>query len=92
MTTRNECVDRVSYIDSKGVEHEREPLNYYWDFEQIVDDKEDTPSTIDWDQVRIQASISAMQIMLCRDKYCVYDDIAMQAVGYADALIEKLKK
>lgn len=29
-TNRNECIDRVSYIDSKGVEHPREPLNYYW--------------------------------------------------------------
>ena len=23
--------DSVSYIDSKGVEHDRESLNYYWE-------------------------------------------------------------
>ena len=25
----------VSYIDSKGIEHEAERLNYYWDFEPL---------------------------------------------------------
>ena len=25
--------DYVSYIDSKGIEHDRELLNYYWDFD-----------------------------------------------------------
>lgn len=91
-TTRNECIDRVSYIDSKGVEHDRKTLNYYWDFEQITDDKEDNFLTNDWNQVRVQASIGAMQVILGKNNYDTYKDIATQAVGYADALIKELKK
>lgn len=92
VTTRNECVDRVSYIDSKGVEHEGKTLNYYWDFEQITDDKEDNFLTNDWNQVRVQASIGAMQVILCKNNYDTYKDVAAQAVEYADALIKELKK
>lgn len=91
-TTRNECIDRVSYIDSKGVEHDREPLNYYWDFETIIDDKEDNFPNTDWNQVRVQASIGAMQVILGKNNYDTYKEIAEQAVGYADALIKELKK
>lgn len=32
LTTRNPSLDYVSYIDSNGIEHNRENLNYYWDF------------------------------------------------------------
>lgn len=34
-TQRCDAVDYVSYIDSKGNEHDRESLNLYWDFEVI---------------------------------------------------------
>lgn len=34
-TTRSDVLDFVSYIDSKGVEHEKEPLNLYWDLSPI---------------------------------------------------------
>lgn len=91
-TTRNETLDNVSYIDSHGKEHPREPLNFYWDFETITDEKEDTFSTIDWNQVRVQASIGAMQVILGKNNYDTYKDIAVQAVGYADELIKELKK
>ncbi len=91
-TIRNECIDKVSYIDSKGVEHDRETLNYYWDFEQLPDVKEDTFSTTDWNQVRVQASIGAMQVILGKKNYDTYEDIAAYAVGYADALVKELKK
>lgn len=91
-TDRNDVIDRVSYIDSNGVEHPREPLNFYWDFETITDEKEDTFSTIGWNQVRVQASIGAMQVILGKNNYDTYKDIAVQAVGYADELIKELKK
>ena len=91
-TDRNDVLDRVSYIDSNGVEHPREKLNFYWDFETITDEKEDTSLTTDWNQVRVQASIGAMQVLLGKNNYDTYEDIAAQAVGYADALIKKLKK
>ena len=35
-TTRSDVLDFVSYIDSKGVEHEKEPLNLYWDLSPIT--------------------------------------------------------
>jgi hypothetical protein len=91
-TIRNECIDKVSYIDSKGVEHDRETLNYYWDFEQLPDVKEDNFLNIDWNQVRVQASIGAMQVILGKNNYDTYKDIALQAVEYADALVKELKK
>lgn len=91
-TTRNETLDNVSYIDSQGKEHPHEPLNFYWDFETITDVKEDNSSTIDWNQVRVQASIGAMQVILGRTNCYIYKDIAAQAIGYADALVEELKK
>jgi hypothetical protein len=34
-TTRSDVLDFVSYIDSKGAEHEKEPLNLYWDLSPI---------------------------------------------------------
>ena len=92
LTTRNETLDNVSYIDSQGKEHPRELLNFYWDFETITDENEDTFSTTDWNQVRVQASIGAMQVILCKNHYDTYKDIAAQAVGCADALIKELKK
>lgn len=91
-TTRNATLDNVSYIDSHGKEHPCEPLNFYWDFETITDEKEDTFSTTDWNQVRVQASIGAMQVILGKNNYDTYKDIAVQAVGYADELIKELKK
>lgn len=91
LTTRNKMIDYVAYIDSQGKEHPHEPLNFYWDFETITDEKEDTFSTIDWNQVRVQASIGAMQVMLGRTNYYTYKEIAEQAVEHADALIKELK-
>ena len=61
------------------------------DVELISDDNGDA-STTDWNQVRVQASIGAMQVILGKTNCCIYKDIAAQAVGYADALIKELKK
>ncbi|MBO7280563.1 MAG: hypothetical protein J6V00_05290 [Bacteroidaceae bacterium] len=61
------------------------------DVELISDDNGDT-STTDWNQARVQASIGAMQVILGKNNYDTYKDIAAQAVGYADALIKELKK
>jgi hypothetical protein len=61
------------------------------DVEIISDDNGDT-STTDWNQVRVQASIGAMQVILGKNNYDTYKDIAAHAVGYADALVKELKK
>ena len=65
--------DWVSYIDSKGVEHHVERgLNMYWDFENVAP-PELIPKgaviakkQIDWEQVRINASIAALIILTIR--------------------------
>lgn len=84
--------DYVSYIDSKSIEHDRESLNYYWDFEPIesVNDEH-------WQDVRERAAIAAMQgIISCGEGAFSYqgisDEIAKAAVDYADSLIVELKK
>ena len=61
------------------------------DVELISDDNGDTSIT-DWNQVRVQASIGAMQVILGKNNYDTYKDIAADAVGYADALVKELKK
>lgn len=59
------------------------------DVELIPDDD---ASTTDWNQVRVQASIGAMQVILGKNNYDSYKDIATYAVGYAEALVKELKK
>ena len=61
------------------------------DVELISDDK-GNDSITNWNQVRVQASIGAMQVILSRNNYDTYKDIAALAVGYADALVKELKK
>lgn len=62
------------------------------DVELIPDVKEDNSSTTGWNQVRVQASIGAMRVLIGKNNYDTYKDIATQAVGYADSLIKELKK
>jgi len=86
--------DYVSYIDSKGEEHDRESLNYYWDLEPI----ETVAEVIDnkhWQDIRERAAIAAMQAIISQkydatDGFC--QSLAVDAVEYADALVEQLKK
>ena len=101
-TARNSELDWVSYIDSKGMEHEHEKgLNIYWDFEDI----EEVKSTdIDWNQRRYEIAKSAMQGILSNESieislndesyeyHCLAKDIAKASVIYADAIIDELKK
>lgn len=87
--------DFVSYIDSQGIEHDRESLNYYWDFEPIDTPNEDL---ILWQEVRERAAIAAMQGITSNS--CIVRDmgserviksIATTAICLADALVEQLK-
>lgn len=92
-TTRLSAFDFVSYIDSEGVEHPNEKgLNFYWDFESISEPEEDH-----WQDVRERAAIAAMQSLIreqydASNGYLFSQSIAADAVNYADALIEQLKK
>lgn len=85
--------DYVSYIDSKGVEHEKENLNYYWDFEEVDTQDKDSQH---WQDVRERAAIAALQGILANTK--LVDDLdnpgwnAARAVQHADELIKYLKE
>ena len=87
-TERDDTRDFVDYIDSKGRERKRVPMNIYWDFEDV---EEELTKEIDWEKVRIKAAIEAVQVFAS-----VYDrsykDTAKMAVSQADALIAELKK
>lgn len=84
-------IDFVSYRDSNGDEHDRESLNYYWDFEPM-DTFKDTSIDIHWQEVRERAVIAAMQGLLANpSRGGCFRDYAESAINYADALIEQLK-
>lgn len=91
-TARNSELDWVSYIDSKGMEHEHEKgLNIYWDFEDV----EEAPDMyISWEQVRIKAEISALQWLASNPNIIsvIDEELAKWSVSCADALIAELKK
>lgn len=91
---RNKLVDNVSYIDSNGVEHDKEPLNYYWDFEPIEDKNIDE---VHWQDVRERAAIAAMQGILANAslvdmQYEYRITVEKAAIGYADELVKQLKQ
>lgn len=91
-TARNSELDWVSYIDSKGMEHEHEKrLNIYWDFEDV---KEAPNTEIDWEQVRIKAAISALQGFASNSNStsATDEELAKWSVSCADYLIAELKK
>lgn len=83
--------DYVSYIDSKGVEHEKESLNYYWDFEPIDNTQDED---LHWQDVKERAAIAVLQGLLANPvlvKESGYD-LALTAECRADQLVERLKK
>lgn len=97
-TTQRDKTDSVSYIDSKGVEHENKPLNFYWDLEHIDN----------YDMERGLYAAMAMKGILSNEEEVEYavsnvcyegDEIhtipkaiAQYAVACADALIKELSK
>lgn len=85
--TRRCKYDSVSYIDSKGVEHIDEHLNYYWDLEEIPN----LDTAIDWEQRRyeIAKDVYANIIGRINSSAYSYEEIAIK---YADSLIKILKE
>lgn len=88
--------DYVSYIDSKGVEHEKENLNYYWDFEEVDTQDKDSQH---WQDVRERAAIAALQGLLANPELVWNNEdceekifIVSRAMKYANDLVEKLKE
>ena len=103
-TARNSELDWVSYVDSKGMEHEHEKgLNIYWDFEDV---EEGLSTDIDWEWRRYEISKNCIIGILGNDemvdlangaglkKNCrdIPINVAEMAVAFADALIAELKK
>lgn len=102
-TTREDTRDFVDYIDSKGREKTKVPMNIYWDFEDV---EEVLSTDIDWERRRYEISKSCINGILaneemahmaideglkkgCRD---IPSNIVEMAVAFADALINELKK
>lgn len=83
--------DYVSYIDSQGVEHEKENLNYYWDFEPI-DDTQDKEQH--WQDVKERAAIAALQGLLANPSLVKEERkyLIIHAKICAEELVELLKK
>lgn len=91
-TVRCDILDRVSYIDSKGIEHDREILNYYWDFEQIPDIKEDNFPKIDWEQRRYELAKAALVATLGSETFSRGGMTECRIVRIANKIIEELKE
>lgn len=88
---RNDVLDSVSYIDSNGVEHPREKLNFYWDFETIQ--KAAVEPQMNWQQVEIQAAMGIAQVIIAsRINYDTSKEMVSLAVEYARELVKELKK
>ena len=86
-TTRRCKYDSVSYIDSKGAEHVEEPLNYYWDFEEIPN----LDATINWEQRRYEIAKDVAAGLVQRPN-STYNSVVNSAIKIADKLIERLKE
>lgn len=80
--------DYVSYIDSQGVEHYKEDLNYYWDFEPI-DNTSDH-----WQDVKERAAIASLQGLLANSSLVKEErnHLIIHAKICAEELVEKLKE
>ena len=82
--------DSVSYIDSKGNECVKvKGLNLAWDFEDV---KEVSSANINWEQVRINAAISALQGFAASPQIASTETLVRWSVCAANALIAELKK
>ena len=92
-TDRDDTRDFVDYIDSKGRERRRVPMNIYWDFEDVEDE---LTKEIDWEQRRYEIAKDMIAAFLSNSCSNVYlgnpDEQAKYAVTFADALISELKK
>lgn len=87
-TTRSE-IDCVSYVDSKGIEHNQEKLNFYWDLIALEDYKKLQNNTDDsyWEKFRNEVIKSIYASCIDRYGFHAYDF----AIEYANDLIKKLK-
>ena len=92
-TQRDDTRDFVDYIDSKGKERTRVPMNIYWDFEDM---EEELTKEIDWEQRRYEIAKGMMAAFLSNSCSNIHlgnpVDQARYAVMFANALIEELLK
>lgn len=101
-TTRSDVLDFVSYIDSKGVEHEREHLNLYWDLEPVKERQADFNRILEMNteaERRKMAAQAMCAILASREDFIpisectdIANSIARKSVIFADALIAELNK
>ncbi len=65
--------DTVSYIDSRGEEHQSAKGNIFWDFKKVADDTGvDSKREIDWGMRRYELAKSAMSGILSNEDEVEY--------------------
>lgn len=91
-TVRSDVLDYVSYIDSKGVEHSRASLNYYWDFETIETANKDYDSIRAKALIEISKSIISSEVVIT--ELCRGTDIHTSKLiaGFASEIVDELMK
>lgn len=88
---KNRCKECVAEMTRENRRLEKEIKENLKIRQESEDEK--VNDNIDWEQVRIQAAIAAMQGILANEKRDgTIEDIAFASVRYTDALIEELKK
>lgn len=86
--TERKDTDRVSYVDSSGIEHVNEKLNYYWDLEILSDDSK-IDNLIDWDKELIEASKLILSSSI--NKFDNFKESVEYSIECASYLIDELK-
>lgn len=84
MKAYNSLQDKVIDVTKEG-DHYVDQDGCMWDEDELYLFQEP-----DWKQVRIQASIAAMQTV--DDHVSTVEELARRCVRYADAFVEELKK
>lgn len=91
--TRRSELDRVSYIDSKGVEQKDVPLNRYWDFEEIEYGSGASPTVDDLYQKIFRSVLGGLCASSDRTTFKLSpEDICKSAIEITDTAISELRK
>lgn len=91
-SVRSDVLDYVSYIDSKGVEHSRASLNYYWDFETIETTNKEYDALRAKALIEIAKSIISSEVVikeLCRGAEIHTSKLI---AGFASEVVDELMK
>lgn len=90
-TTRSDVLDFVSYIDSKGVEHEREHLNLYWDLEPVKEIPINFDRILEMNTEAERRKFAAMAMQGILSNPNVFDDVVSRKKYYPQIAEDAIK-